>query len=465
MNYPKSVKKTKNKSGCSAGAQQSADCQVYTKQNEKGDEVSPFFLNENLLKATPLLNGNKTCDISRKKEKRLSQSENAALSRSKIYNLRFKAGDILGGRTASCGCKCGFDERRAVSIMQKDKNLYLSGVETCGSVWNCPVCSLKISQRRAQQVSDILTWSQTRVDCAHGFLTLTTRHNKAEKCKDVKTRVLTAWRKVTQSRKYKEFGAESIRALEVKFSTLNGWHPHLHIALIAEQHNQTELKNFVYSFVIPTYLRLIGCETLAANQKYKEIYGGTGVSDYITKWDMSQELTQAHAKENLNNSYSPFGILHELSRQLVDWRDTDTTVLHIELEHAFIEYSKAFKGSKQLTISRKLKLKFKEFDLLTDEEICKEEQASETKITITRELFKEIANIRAQADILNSYQAGGLSLLQTCLLEMGIDTEYNAQDNVLDTLQVFKGWGKLDINYNFHEHKPPKQGTLKLFIE
>jgi hypothetical protein len=482
MKSKKPLKNFKDKFDSSAGEQLSTDCESLTKQFSKGRASDPFILPKNEPKPLSALNGNKICDISRKYKPKFSAEKNLALSRSIMYNLRFKAGDILGERTARCGCVAGWDERREIAIMQKEENFYISGVETCGSVWNCPVCALKISTKRAEQVREILTWSQTRETFSHGFLTLTTRHNKTEKCKDVKKRVLDAWRKVTQTRKYKEFGAETIRALEVKFNINNGWHPHLHIAIIAEK-SQTELKQFVQSFIIPKFLNLMDNESMSANQKYKEIWGGNGVSDYITKWDLSLELTHAESKNNFSNSYTPFGMLKELVKQPIEFSElestqyfypagqktaqkTDEMLLRMELEKRFLEYSKAFKGSKQLTISRKLKDKFKEFDLLTDEEIVKESQeGSEIKLKISRELFKTIASNRVQADVINAFQIGGLALLQTQLLEFGISHEYDPDTNLIKEKEIFRGWGNLEPNYKFYPHRQPKQETFNLDFE
>lgn len=466
----------------SAGEQLSTDCDSLTKQFKGVEKSTPFLLSEKAPKALPLLNGNKTCDISRKYKPKFNAEKTASFSRAVLYNLRFKAGDILGERTARCGCVAGWDDKREIAIMQKEDNFYLSGVETCGSVWNCPVCALKISTKRADQVREILTWSQTREGYSHGFLTLTTRHNKAEKCKDVKKRVLDAWRKVTQTRKYKEFGAETIRALEVKYNIANGWHPHLHIAIIAET-NQTELKNFCYDFIIPKFLKLMDNESMQANQKYKEIWGGNGVSDYITKWDLSLELTHAESKNNFSNSYTPFGMLKELIKQPIEFSElegiqnfypdkqatakkTDEMLLRMELEKRFSEYSKAFKGSKQLTISRKLKDKFKEFDLISDEEIANEKQVgAEIKLQISRELFKTIASNRVQADIINAFQIGGLALVQTQLLEFGISHEYDPDANLIKEKEIFRGWGKLEMNYKFYPDRKPIQENFKLDFE
>ncbi len=50
-----------------------------------------------------------------------------------------------------------------VEIRIKDGGAYYCGVETCGNVWLCPVCSPKIHHRRAEELRTALAvWESTR---------------------------------------------------------------------------------------------------------------------------------------------------------------------------------------------------------------------------------------------------------------------------------------------------------------
>jgi hypothetical protein len=49
-----------------------------------------------------------------------------------------------------------------VEIRIKDGTAYYCGLETCGNLWLCPVCSAKIHHRRATELREALTaWSDT----------------------------------------------------------------------------------------------------------------------------------------------------------------------------------------------------------------------------------------------------------------------------------------------------------------
>jgi pyrimidine deaminase RibD-like protein len=341
----------------------------------------------------------------------------AQASRVKIYNLRFKAAEAVGGRLSRCGCSviasCN------VSIQKnQDGKMFYSGLETCGSVWSCPVCALKITQQRAKEVYDVLSVFQKQPDkYSLGFLTLTTRHHNNEGCRTVKKRVLDTWRKIQQSRIYRTEAEKNkhlgdIRALEVKWSNESGWHPHLHIALISEC-NSEALAKFA-SFIVAQWCNKMKEQASEQGQKYIPIYTAKGISNYITKWDCSSELTKGHTKtESKGNSLTPFQLLEAgLTKQ-------------------FQEYHFTFKGSKQLTFSRNLKRMFLHLQK-EDEEIAQEQQEGATiQLNIDKQLFSCIALARLQAYVINVFEFEGLASLQVFLMECGIFTEYDQGGNIL----------------------------------
>ena len=61
-------------------------------------------------------------------------------------------------RQRNCGAVPIGDQ---VEIRIKDGSAYYCGLETCGNVWLCPVCSAKIHHRRAAELRETLaTWNQ-----------------------------------------------------------------------------------------------------------------------------------------------------------------------------------------------------------------------------------------------------------------------------------------------------------------
>ena len=63
-----------------------------------------------------------------------------------------------------------------VEIRIKDGSAYYCGLETCGNVWLCPVCSAKIHHRRAAELRDALTTSEASGHAA-SLVTITVPHD------------------------------------------------------------------------------------------------------------------------------------------------------------------------------------------------------------------------------------------------------------------------------------------------
>lgn len=110
-------------------------------------------------------------------------------------------------------------------------------VQTCGSVWACPVCSARILFERTQDVAEAFRrWDETggRV----GMVTLTVRHRKGQALKDVWGLVGKAWARMTSGRPWSRVKermnlAGWMRATEVTHGA-NGWHVHLHVLVFVE---------------------------------------------------------------------------------------------------------------------------------------------------------------------------------------------------------------------------------------
>src|SRR5215467_13175961 len=63
-----------------------------------------------------------------------------------------------------------------VEIRIKDGSAYYCGLETCGNVWLCPVCSAKIHRRRADELRDALTVWESQGHAAT-LVTITVPHD------------------------------------------------------------------------------------------------------------------------------------------------------------------------------------------------------------------------------------------------------------------------------------------------
>jgi hypothetical protein len=102
----------------------------------------------------------------------------------------------------------------------------------CGSVWLCPVCAAKISERRREELVSAIGCHRA----AGGEVLLasfTVHHGRSDALSDMLGRFLAAQRSMTGNRTYRALRAAYgvvgvVKALEVTWGAANGWHPHTH---------------------------------------------------------------------------------------------------------------------------------------------------------------------------------------------------------------------------------------------
>jgi hypothetical protein len=288
--------------------------------------------------------------------------------RQKRHRLRQTSGYLLKGeRVNGCGRK---RHSQTVDIHRTAKGAHFVGLETCGSVWHCPVCAARIAEQRREEVAQAIEGAREAGGAAY-MLTLTMRHNRKDNLKYLKSAIADSWRKVQNRRAYRDFKARfgvrgTIRAIEVTYGNANGWHPHLHILFITKrafdgaQESEAqailfELWSTVLTSMTDRYVALDALDFRPAT-----------TSDYVTKWGTDRELVKGQQKEG-KSSLSPWQILDAFARG-----DKHAGKL-------FQEYATTFKGARQLTWSKGLKDHFNIGDV-TDEDAatCRTEAAHDT---------------------------------------------------------------------------------------
>jgi len=219
-----------------------------------------------------------------------------------------------------------------VEIRIKDGSAYYCGLETCGNVWLCPVCSAKIHRRRAAELREALdTWAQ------HGhsatLVTITVPHDLDDPLSKLLDAQKDAWKHVTQGaawqRLKKRLGiAGHIIALEFTWGDQNGWHPHYHALLVHDQDLDaaaiTALHGHIHSR-LTTSCRDHGLrepDQLHAVRIDPNV-SATAAGAYIAKgadWTPAEELTRGDLKTSHTGSRTPFQILADYY-QTGDTRD------------------------------------------------------------------------------------------------------------------------------------------------
>lgn len=232
------------------------------------------------------------------------------------------------------------------------KSISFSGLQTCSSVWACPICAAKISERRKNEVVESLEkWLE--IGGITYFLTFTFRHSKNDDLlvlRQKQSKALALLRSSRAYRKYKKmigyFGL--IRALEVTWGQSNGWHPHTHEIVFAQ--NKVSFQS-IKRLLFPAWQKACLKVGLAAPsfRRGVDVQGGDKAGDYLSKY--GNELTKGHLKKAIGDRFSPFDLLRSYHYEKNE--------LHGK---KFIDFTQGMQGSRQLYWTNGLKDFFSIYD-------------------------------------------------------------------------------------------------------
>lgn len=306
----------------------------------------------------------------------MGDKEKSQFLRAEKYAMQSVVRDWLpDSRTSICLRnrihKKGEDEAELVRVWQhkETKKAFYSGLVVCGSVWTCPICAAKISERRKEELKKAFEIHKARGGKVV-MLTFTFSHKREDKLKDLLNRFAKAQQSFFRGNTYKKMADEMgligrVRAFEIRYGDANGWHPHTHYALfVTKDFNLNQMESKMWK----RWKTFLNKNNLTADRKHGiDLRIANTVENYLAKgsvWSTEFELTKGHSKKGKTGSRSPFDFL----RMYLD-QDEDNPLL----KKLFIDYAESFRGKRQLQWSRGLKEMFLIEDK-TDEELAKEKK-------------------------------------------------------------------------------------------
>lgn len=267
-------------------------------------------------------------------------------------------------RVASCH-RLMADAARGVTIRRDGQKAWFSGVAVCGSVWCCAVCAQKIAEQRRQQL-------QRAIDTCIGqggdvaLVTLTFSHALYHRLDDLLPKLKKALRKLKSGRAWQavkeKYGIiRPVRAMEVTHGR-NGWHPHVHEI---EFFRRPLAKADRESFRAEVFeLWRAACEHaglgLPNEDHGVDVCGATRAAQYVGKWGFASELTRSHKKyaQTAWAGRNPWELLADYIAG-----DQDAGAL-------WLEFFRAFKGTRQLFGLSELAKELPLGELFSDEELA-----------------------------------------------------------------------------------------------
>lgn len=288
---------------------------------------------------------------------------------------------------------------------------FYNGLMACGSVWTCPVCAAKISERRRVELSDGMEAARIRNFKTH-FVTLTFPHGAGDDLQDIRTKMSAAYGRLSNG-KYsvkgtlKKIDSENeifgfIRAVEVTHGK-NGFHPHIHMIVFTNDYVGSSALETVYSKSWKNACRLAGLPE--PNEYGCVVKDGAFASDYISKWGIEDEMTKANAKTSSNKGVTPWGLLKACLDGDVDGYPPERA------EMLFKIYAKSFHGQRQLYWSNGLRKLLDLSKLVTDQEIAERVEDDGFLLSeITSDEWKAIRYAKAEPILLAVAESNGLAV-------------------------------------------------------
>jgi hypothetical protein len=310
-----------------------------------------------------------------------------------------------------------------IQYVPSQHSAHFSGLQICKSVWHCPICAAKISERRREEVARLVK-KHIEAGGAVYMSTYTIRHDRYDDLSDLVARFLAARRKMRQGRRgmalRKDFAVlGTVSVLEVTWSAENGWHPHQHELVFVEGELDTDRYE---TAARAAWTDAAEAYSLTMNEHgfdLKRTYGA--VADYIAKyghepavehpWGVESELTKGHIKQGRQDvHYTPFALLSAIADGVT------------RFEPLFQEYARVFKGRKQLNCSPGLKSRYAEEEK-SDEELAEESQDHDAfpVVEIEKEPWTQVVATNVRGHLLEQARAGRVGDCLAGLSELGID--------------------------------------------
>lgn len=234
------------------------------------------------------------------------------------------------------------------------------GLQTCSSVWLCPVCAAKITERRRLEVrAAIDAWRASGGDVV--LATFTVRHSASDALRPLAKGMLSSLRRLSSGdaggllkSRYGLVG--SIRSVEVTYGEDNGWHPHVHSLLFVEKGCKFELLWLHLRKQWDNALRLEGMKDVTARGVDLR-WANEQIAGYVTKmgcWDIEHELAKGPVKLGRSGNVSPLQMLAGFA----DWVQNgggDVSAPGYKFGGLWQTYAVAMKGVHQLQFSRGLR--------------------------------------------------------------------------------------------------------------
>lgn len=320
--------------------------------------------------------------------------------RFKLWKYRYIAQSIAKNHRVNI---CSWYKYKDTSIevwQGHNKKSYYKNLIACTSVWACPVCRYKILNKRKTEIIELCKRAQAD-GLKAGFLSLTQQHKKyrsVDQLRDQMRFISESWRYLMSipalKRMMKKARFEYVRGLDTMYNKKNGFHPHLHLILFADSKEDLQ---FISDTIIDYWITR-SPESIKNCQKYHLVFDNfeEQLTNYITKMNLADELTNPYMDKKSNDSINPLDTL-----RLIEEKDF-TVYSYDECVKIYNDFIRVTKGMRSITYSAGFKKKYKIAELTDTDIVNNTSELRELVIKVSDEVFKTLRNINETHSILKA---------------------------------------------------------------
>lgn len=281
-----------------------------------------------------------------------------------------------------------------------NKKSYYKNLIACSSVWACPVCRYKILNKRKTEIIELCKRAQAD-GLKVGFLSLTQQHKfyrSVNQLSDQMRFVSESWRYLMSipalKRMMNKARFEYVRGLDTMYNKRNGFHPHLHLILFADSREDLQ---FISDTIIDYWIAR-SPESTKINQVYKPVYDNfeEQLTNYITKMNLADEITNPYMNKKSNDSINPLDTL-----RLIEEKDF-TVYSYDECVKIYNDFIRVTKGMRSITYSAGFKKKYKIAELTDTDIVNDTSELRELVLKVSDEVFKTLRNMNETHSILKA---------------------------------------------------------------
>jgi hypothetical protein len=350
-----------------------------------------------------------------------SQAAKASERRLLRFSLQSSARDLLPReRVAKC-LRAPIPTAASIDVFRSPEfaTAHYGGLQVCASVWCCPVCSAKVTERRRVELAGGVGFWRSEAGGYLLLVTYTLRHSLGDSLAAVLAPLLAAFEKVHEGRWWSDFLAKyriygKVRSLEVTYGA-SGWHPHIHTLYFIGSGDLPAVNGFELALK-ERWSHLLGKQGRDASWQHgvDVRMSDEDIAEYIAKyakekeWTIEHEMTKSPAKIGKIGGRTAFQLLK-------DYSEGDTASGRL-----FIQYAVSFKGKSQLHWSKGLRSLLQMDIQQSDEELAKSmEKDALLLASLSREQWRVILGNDARAELLTVAATGDVDAFWSFVTSLG----------------------------------------------